>query len=579
MRIFGSISRLVSILFRKDGQDITVRPNQATTYTANRDAQLPPGDADAVLVGAASTQSLTNKTIVVASNIITTAASGNLVATELNAALAELQGDIDTRATASSVSDHLSDSSDAHDASAISFSATGNIVATDVQAAIAELDSEKLALAGGTMTGALTLSGLPSTALHAATKGYVDAAINGLSWKQAVRLASTANVVLASALEAGDTIDGEVLVTGDRVLLKDQTNTTENGIYVVKASGAPDRSTDMDETTPVNEINGAACFVTDGTQRGIGFVMAGSPVSTLGTDALVFVQFSAVGAYTAGTGINSTQLAAGEIKADPNNGLAVTAEGSDYITIADATISYAARKATASSIADLASLQTAYNAGQTIAAATSTPVRITQSNNGYALEVENSGTGFAPVHVVNTVAAKPAVYIQDTASGGSSSGMQLASTAGDGISISVSASKTAVVVDSGASGTILSASDQATGTFRLKLPASFAAAPNAWVLPSANATAGQALIDAAGNGVLSWGAVGSTAQAFTWTDGSATKVCTHTFGTDDVLVELYDSTSKETVYADFVDRTGTNEVTITRSEATVGSDWRVVIRN
>jgi hypothetical protein len=63
MKIYGSISRLVSVMFRKDGQDLTVRPNQATTLTAARDIQLPPGDADHVLVAAAATQTLTNKTI------------------------------------------------------------------------------------------------------------------------------------------------------------------------------------------------------------------------------------------------------------------------------------------------------------------------------------------------------------------------------------------------------------------------------------------------------------------------------------------------------------------------------------
>lgn len=63
MKVFGSISRLVSILFRKDSQDITLRPNQGTTYTAARDVQLPPGDAAHVLTSASSTQTLTNKTI------------------------------------------------------------------------------------------------------------------------------------------------------------------------------------------------------------------------------------------------------------------------------------------------------------------------------------------------------------------------------------------------------------------------------------------------------------------------------------------------------------------------------------
>jgi hypothetical protein len=62
MKVFGSISRLVSILFRKDSQDITVRPNQATTYTAARDIQLPPGDAAHILVSADSAATFTNKT-------------------------------------------------------------------------------------------------------------------------------------------------------------------------------------------------------------------------------------------------------------------------------------------------------------------------------------------------------------------------------------------------------------------------------------------------------------------------------------------------------------------------------------
>lgn len=78
MKVFGSISRLVSILFRKDSQDITVRPNQATTYTASRDIQLPPGDAAHVLTSADSTQTLSNKTIAAGSNTITGLANANI---------------------------------------------------------------------------------------------------------------------------------------------------------------------------------------------------------------------------------------------------------------------------------------------------------------------------------------------------------------------------------------------------------------------------------------------------------------------------------------------------------------------
>lgn len=71
MKVFGSLSRLVSILFRANGQDITLEPNQSTTYTAARALQLPVGDASDELAGIAATQTLTNKTISGASNTIT----------------------------------------------------------------------------------------------------------------------------------------------------------------------------------------------------------------------------------------------------------------------------------------------------------------------------------------------------------------------------------------------------------------------------------------------------------------------------------------------------------------------------
>lgn len=90
----------------------------------------------------AHSATLTNKTIVVANNTVTTAASGNLSATELNAALAELQTDIDTRATQTALDAHINDTTDAHDASAISVVPTGNLAADDVQEALGELQGD-----------------------------------------------------------------------------------------------------------------------------------------------------------------------------------------------------------------------------------------------------------------------------------------------------------------------------------------------------------------------------------------------------------------------------------------------------
>jgi hypothetical protein len=110
--------------------------------SANRTLSTPNDAVTGELLVTSSVQSVSNKTIVAASNTITTAASGNLIATELNAALAELQSDIDTRTLETDFQNHLSDAADAHDASAISNVPAGNVSAMDVQSAINELQSD-----------------------------------------------------------------------------------------------------------------------------------------------------------------------------------------------------------------------------------------------------------------------------------------------------------------------------------------------------------------------------------------------------------------------------------------------------
>ena len=97
-----------------------------------------------------------------------------------------------------------------------------------------------------------------------ATKEYVDAVKQGLDVKDSVRVASTANAVIASALENGDAIDGVTLATGDRVLLKNQSTGSENGIYVVQASGAAVRASDF-QTGDVSSL--AFVFVEEGTSN------------------------------------------------------------------------------------------------------------------------------------------------------------------------------------------------------------------------------------------------------------------------------------------------------------------------
>jgi len=146
--------------------------------------------------------------------------------------------------------------------------------------------------------------GIPAASTDAANKQYVDDAVAGLSWKNEVRLASTANGALASAFANGSTVDAVLLVTGDRLLLKDQTAQAENGIYVVQAAGSPIRATDADSA---NEINGAAVFVTNGTANGgQRFVCNTSGAITLGTTAITFVNFGGGISYTNGNGLSLT---------------------------------------------------------------------------------------------------------------------------------------------------------------------------------------------------------------------------------------------------------------------------------
>jgi hypothetical protein len=137
--------------FFKIKHGVNIKPETGSTVAAEGDLaandttnklEYHNGSSASPVVTEAHTATLTNKTLVAASNTITTAASGNLSAVELNAALAELQTDIDTRATSTALTDHLNDAADAHDASAISSVAAGNLAATTVQTALDELQTD-----------------------------------------------------------------------------------------------------------------------------------------------------------------------------------------------------------------------------------------------------------------------------------------------------------------------------------------------------------------------------------------------------------------------------------------------------
>lgn len=147
----------------------------------------------------------------------------------------------------------------------------------------------------------VTNVGTPTSNSDAATKAYVDSVAQGLSTKTAVRVATTANITLSGT----QTIDGVSVIAGDRVLVKNQSTQSQNGVYDV-AAGAWSRSTDSDAGT---ELVNAFYFVQQGaTLQATGWVQSTPGPITLGTTNIVFSQFSGAADFQAGAGLTKTGL-------------------------------------------------------------------------------------------------------------------------------------------------------------------------------------------------------------------------------------------------------------------------------
>jgi hypothetical protein len=149
---------------------------------------------------------------------------------------------------------------------------------------IATQNANNVALTGGTITGL----GDPSSSSEAATKNYVDNLVTGLRTRVIARVASTANVNISTGLENNDTLDGVTLATGNRVLLKDQSTASQNGLYIVVASGAASRDTEFDI---ISEIAGQLILVSEGTTHADDLFLCTTDASaTLGSSAITYTQ-------------------------------------------------------------------------------------------------------------------------------------------------------------------------------------------------------------------------------------------------------------------------------------------------
>ena len=263
---------------------------------------------DATVATTSGTQTLTNKTISSTSNTIS-ATSGNI--TDFNEASVDAVAAAIAAGTQTNITITYDDN-----AGSLSFNASGGVSSLTGTANEIEVSASTGAVTIGlpndiTIAGNITINGTPTNSTHAATVGYVDSVAQGLHIHASCVAATTSNVDLSTDLEAGDTLDGGpggaglvTLVAGDRVLVKNQNTTSQNGIYVVQASGAAVRATDFNTSAEIQ--GGDFVFVTGGYRNNdTGWVQT-EKVTTVGTDPILFTQFSGAGTYLAGNGLTLT---------------------------------------------------------------------------------------------------------------------------------------------------------------------------------------------------------------------------------------------------------------------------------
>jgi hypothetical protein len=532
---YGSFSRLTSIGFKKNLFDVYVVPNSSTTITADRVVELPAGDADQQLVSINSTDTLINKTMSGSnntfSNIPISALTGGPLAVNKggtnsstalnnNRVMRSDSGQIIEAAAITAARALISDANGIPTHSAVTSTELGYVsgVTSAIQTQFAGKISAdgSIPFSGNQSMGSNKLTNVadPTSGQDAATKNYVDLSLQGVKPKQAVKVATTANITLSGT----QTIDGVSVIAGDRVLVKDQTTTSENGIYVA-AAGAWSRASDFDAITPVDEINGSWVGVQSGTTNTGKVFIEYAVVVTVGTDPILFTYFNAL------------------------SGLL----GGDMITITGSTVSV-----DLATVSGLESTNPGNAAGQLRAKVDGSTLEINGSNQ---LQVKDGGITDAKVATGIDAQKIGAGSVSNTEFGYL-----------DGVT---SAIQTQLNGKASTALNNLTVSGLAAGS--LLIGASSSAVQN--LAPGSN---GEVLTMV--SGAPAWAAPSSSSYKVDWVTGDGvTKTITHNLGTLDVMIQVYDKATGATIGIDDDVRTSTNVVTVTATEAPGASGWRVLI--
>lgn len=386
-----------------------------------------------------------------------------------------------------------------------------------------------------TFPGSVTLNADPTQALHAATKQYVDAVAEGLHIHASVEAATTANISDLSDPPA--TIDGVTLADQMRVLVKNQTSKSQNGIYVYDlATTALVRASDFNS---VDEIQGGDfVFVTGGsTFDNTGFVQT-EKVTTLGTDPIDWFQFSGAGSFVAGNGLT---LTGGSFSIDT----AITVDVSTAQTLTNKTLTSPTISGLYLSDNNIVVEGTANDHETTL-----TFTDPTQDNT---ITFKNAtGTVAFTADITTAIDAITTTAIEE--------GTNLYFTderAQDAVGNNLSGSNSLSAVYNDGAGTFAFDTTLATTSYMSK-------------------ASGLAIDISALETKLVTDSFTKKASASVGNASSLSFEVTHNLNTEDVLVQVFDNASHDTVEVDVV-RTSVNVVTVSFSTAPANNAYRVVV--